>query len=137
MRGQTASSLHLSAETYDKFQAAAGGEAVTDVEYYEAPAPLEIYKEPETEVQTVAPGVADAGVADACLCPIGTRSVNVAGLGEHKKSNSHLHGPDGGPCVSSCDACMRVQGGDRLPCCVMLGPQQPGKCGKEQKGPFV
>jgi hypothetical protein len=126
MRGQTASSLHLSAETYDKFQAAAGGEAVTDVE-----------KEPETEVQTVAPGVADAGVADACLCPIGTRSVNVAGLGEHKKSNSHLHGPDGGPCVGSCDTWMRVQGGDRLPCCVMLGPQQPGKCGKEQKGPFV
>merc|ERR1712232_1501573 len=79
--------------------------------------------------------------ASHCLCPIGSRGVNLAGLGPYPKTNWQLKSNSGGKCMGSCDECTRVYGGNRFPCCVMFDRPgqdpsfQSGKCGEESKKP--
>jgi len=142
LAGHTASSLFISEEKFEKLLAAVGSVAAVA----ESKPSLDIYSEPKKQNMTkqdeeeASVSIQDGlnasgdGLPGKCLCPIGTRSVNLAGLGEYEKSNWQLQGVGGGKCTGSCDTCMRVHNGDRLPCCVMLGPMKPGRCGKEIKG---
>jgi len=74
---------------------------------------------------------------DQCLCPVGSRSVNVAGLGPYDKTNFQLKGPGGDKCNPNtpCDQCTRVYGSSRFPCCQMYDDMTPGKCGDEHSKP--
>jgi len=151
LAGHTASSLHISEDKYQKLKTAAHITVATSrppkpqVNIYTRPTPGPTPRPTPQDSRATGgrrgggqpTGTLNAtggGVAGKCFCPIGTRSVNLAGLGPYDKSNWQLQSINGGKCTGSCDTCMRVFQGDRLPCCVMLDAKTPGRCGKEIKG---
>jgi len=132
--GQSPSSTSLDQTVFDKLQAAAWEVPDADAQ---APAPL---AEPaDTTVAPVEGSAQAAGGGDIdetqCMCPSGTRGVNLAGMGAYDKGHWQIKGADGGNCKGSCDTCTRVYAGSRLPCCERTVDGNLGKCGQESKAP--